>query len=303
VGGRSGRGGQHHPSLRVPGEACSLIAAAGRRYDCATISGTDLSVCVSGALGAVGRALVAGIEAADGYSLHSAVARREAGRDVGAVVMGRPVGVAIEDDLERALDRGPDVLIDYSHPSVIRRHVDLALARTVPVVIGTTGLTDADFERIDVAARSAGVGVATGNFSVTAALMQHLARFAARHIADWEIVEYAPARKPDAPSGTARELAELLAHERTGEVTPAPAEPIGPPEARGAAIGGAHVHSIRLPGCGPAVEVVFGLPGERLIIRHDEQGDPGIFVWGSLLAATRIQDRPGLVRGLDSLLF
>jgi 4-hydroxy-tetrahydrodipicolinate reductase len=282
---------------------CAIIGTAGRRYDCATISGTDLTVCVSGALGSVGRTLVAGIAAADGYSLHSAVARREVGRDAGDVVMGRRVGVAIEDDLERALDRRPDVLIDYTHPSVIRRHVDLALSRQVPVVIGTTGLTDADFERIDGAARSAGVGVATGNFSVTAALMQHLARFAARHVADWEIVEYGPARKPDAPSGTARELAELLHHERAGAATPAPAEPTGPPEARGAAIGGAHVHSIRLPGCSSAVEVVFGLPGERLIIRHDEQGDAGIFVSGSLLAARRIQERPGLVRGLDTLLF
>jgi 4-hydroxy-tetrahydrodipicolinate reductase len=281
----------------------AAIRTSGRRYDCATISGTDLTVCVSGALGSVGRALVAGIAAADGYRLHSAVARREIGRDAGTVVMDRPVGVVIEDDLERALDRRPDVLIDYTHPSIIRRHVDLALARDVPVVVGTTGLTDEDFERIDTTARSAGVGVATGNFSVTAALTQHLARFAARHIADWEIVEYAPARKPDAPSGTARELAELLHHERTGASTPAPAEPIGPPEARGAAIGGAHVHSIRLPGCGPAVEVVFGLPGERLIIRHDEQGDPAIFVSGSLLAARRIQQRPGLVRGLDTLLY
>jgi 4-hydroxy-tetrahydrodipicolinate reductase len=282
---------------------CSIIGTAERRYDCATISGTDLTVCVSGALGSVGRTLVAGIAAADAFSLHSAIARREVGRDAGEVVMGRRVGVAIEDDLERALDRRPDVLIDYTHPSVIRHHVDLALTRQVPVVIGTTGLTDADFERIDGAARSAGVGVATGNFSVTAALMQHLARFAARHIADREIVEYGPARKPDAPSGTARELAELLHHERAGAATPAPAEPIGPPEARGAAIGGAHVHSIRLAGCDPAVEVVFGLPGERLIIRHDEQGDPGIFVSGSLLAARRIQERPGLVRGLDTLLF
>jgi 4-hydroxy-tetrahydrodipicolinate reductase len=49
--------------------------------------------------------------------------------------------------------------------------------------------------------------------------------------------------------------------------------------------------------------VVFGLPGERLVIRHDEQGDPGIFVHGSLLAAQRVRERPGLVRGLDSLLY
>jgi 4-hydroxy-tetrahydrodipicolinate reductase len=262
-----------------------------------------LDVCVSGALGGVGRALVRGIAAADGYRLHSAVARREAGRDVGAVVLGRPLGVAIEDDLERALDRGPDVLIDYTHPAVIRRHVDLAFARSIPVVIGTTGLTDADFDGIDGAARAAGVGAATGNFSVTAALMQHLARFAARHVPDWEIVEHGSATKPDAPSGTARELAELLARERVGEPTPQVASPLGPPEARGADVGGARVHSIRLHGSPPAVEVVFGLPGERLLIRHDEQGDPAIFVHGSLLAARRVRERPGLVRGLDSLLF
>ena len=51
------------------------------------------------------------------------------------------------------------------------------------------------------------------------------------------------------------------------------------------------------------VEVVFGLPGERLILRHDEQGDPGIFVAGSLLAARRVREQAGLVRGLDGLLF
>jgi len=262
-----------------------------------------LAVCISGALGAVGRALVRGIDADPGFRLHSAVARREAGRDVGDVVLGRPIGVGIETDLAGALGRGPDVLIDYTHPAVVRAHVDLALQHSIPVVIGTTGLTDADFGRIDAAARSAGVGVATGNFSVTAALMQHLARFAARHVPDWEIVEHGSATKPDAPSGTARELAEVLARERAAARTPDVAEPVGPPEARGAAIGGARVHSVRLHGSSPAVEVVFGLPGERLVIRHDEQGDPSIFVHGSLLAARRVCARPGLVRGLDSLLF
>jgi 4-hydroxy-tetrahydrodipicolinate reductase len=261
------------------------------------------SICISGALGAVGRSLVAGVAATDGYRLHSAVARRDGGRDVGEVVLGRPLGIPIEDDLAAALDRRPDVLIDYTHPTIVRNHVELALARSIPVVIGTTGLTDADFERIDAAARAAGVGVATGNFSLTAALMQHLARFAARHVPDWEIVEHGSATKPDAPSGTARELAELLARERAAPQTPAVAEPIGPPEARGADIGGGHVHSIRLHGSNPAVEVVFGLPGERLVIRHDETGDPAIFVRGSLLAARRVRERPGLVRGLDSLLY
>ena len=85
--------------------------------------------------------------------------------------------------------------------------------------------------------------------------------------------------------------------------TSAHVELIGPVEARGAAVGGVPVHAVRLPGTSPSVEVVFGAPGERLTIRSDEQGDSSIFVMGTLLAARRVQNLTGLVRGLDSLLF
>jgi 4-hydroxy-tetrahydrodipicolinate reductase len=169
-------------------------------------------------------------------------------------------------------------------------------------VIGTTGLFDEDFAAIDAAARAAGVGVATGNFSLTAALLQHLGRIAARHVARFEVIEQGPAEKPDVPSGTARELAEVLARERGAPMGPA-VELIGPVEARGAHVGGVPVHSLRLPGTSPTIEVVFGAPGERLTIRHEEQGDKAIFVDGTLLAARRVQSLSGVVRGLDSLLF
>ena len=231
------------------------------------------------------------------------LARRETGRDVGEALGGARLGVALESDLEGALDRAPDVLIDYTHPTAVRRHVALALERGIPVVIGTSGLFDDDFTAIDAAARAAGVGVASGNFSLTAALLQHLGKIAARHVPRFEIIEQNGAAKPDVPSGTARELAELLARERERAAPGTPVELIGPPEARGAAIAGVPVHSLRLPGGGAAVEVVFGAPGERLTIRHEEQGDPSIFVVGTLLAARRVQSFNGLVRGLDSLLF
>jgi 4-hydroxy-tetrahydrodipicolinate reductase len=246
--------------------------------------------------------LAPAIAGADDLVLQSAVARRESGRDLGEALGGDLMGVVIGDDIEQALDRAPDVLIDYTHPTVVRRHVELALERRVPVVIGTSGLFDEDFAEIDEAARKAGVGVATGNFSFTAALLQHLARIAARHVAAFEVIEHNGAGKPDAPSGTARELAELLARER-GPVSAAPVQLIGPPEARGAAFGGVPVHSVRLPGTSPRVEVIFGAPGQRLTIRNEEQGDPSIFVDGTLLAARRVQSTVGLVRGLDSLLF
>jgi 4-hydroxy-tetrahydrodipicolinate reductase len=243
------------------------------------------------------------IAAARDLELHSAVSRRESGRDAGEALGTGHLGVALENDLERALERAPDVLVDYTHPAVVRHHVELALARRIPVVIGTSGLFDDDFAAIDEAARGAGVGVASGNFSLTAALLQHLAKIAARHVSSFEIIEANGAAKPDVPSGTARELAELLARERGSLPGEHAVELIGPPEARGAAIAGVPVHSLRLPGSNAAVEVVFGAPGERLTIRHEEQGDPAIFVQGTLLAARRVQHFSGLVRGLDSLLF
>ena len=195
------------------------------------------------------------------------------------------------------------MLIDYTHPAVVRRHVALALERRMPVVIGTSGLFDDDFAAIDAAARAAGVGVVSGNFS-------HHRRAAPaaredRSAVGAELRDHRAERraKPDVPSGTARELAELLARERTPPAQGSAVELIGPPEARGAAIAGVPVHSLRLPGANAAVEVVFGAPGERLTIRHEEQGDPAIFVAGTLLAARRVQGFSGLVRGLDSLLF
>ncbi len=63
------------------------------------------------------------------------------------------------------------------------------------------------------------------------------------------------------------------------------------------------VHSVRLPGFVLACEAVFGLPGERLVIRHDAGESATPYVGGTLLAARRAPEVRGLVRGLDTLLF
>ena len=102
------------------------------------------------------------------------------------------------------------------------------------VVTGTSGLTADDFAEIDAAARSAGVGaVAAGNFSLTAAMAQAAALLAARFLPQREIVDYASATKRDAPSGTARELAERLAGVATHPLAVPLADVVGHPEARG----------------------------------------------------------------------
>jgi 4-hydroxy-tetrahydrodipicolinate reductase len=116
------------------------------------------------------------------------------------------------------------------------------------------------------------------------------------------VIDYADAAKEDVPSGTSRELAERLGEVRRPEVG-RPVESLqGPQEARGASVGGTQVHSIRLPSFVVSTEVVFGLPDERLSIRHDAGDSPEPYVAGTLLAVRRAPSLVGLTRGLDTLL-
>ena len=148
-----------------------------------------LKICISGATGWTGQELVRGVIEAEDLELASAVARQTAGRDIGEVLGGEPAGVSVVATLAEALEAPCDVLIDYTHPSAGKAHALAAVGRGIPVVLGTTGLSAADFAEIDRAARAAGVGVATGNFGLTAALLQHFALFAARHIERFEVID------------------------------------------------------------------------------------------------------------------
>lgn len=265
----------------------------------------SLRVCIAGATGWVGRDLVRAVAAADDMRLVGAVARASAGQDIGTIVGTGALGVQIVAKVEDALRDQIDVLVDYTKPLAVKAHTLGAIAAGVNVVIGTSGLAAADFAEIDAAARSQGVGViAAGNFSLTATLMQRFALMAAALIPDVEVIDYAGASKPDVPSGTARELAERLGEVRAGEPTALPAASLhGPRETRGAAIGGIPVHSLRAPGYVLSCEAIFGLPDERLSIRHDAGNGAGPYVGGTLLAIRRVKGRIGLTRGLDSLLF
>ena len=135
------------------------------------------------------------------------------------------------------------------------------------------------------------------------ASLRRAAAMAARHLDQWEIVDYASDDKPDVPSGTAGELAETLAQVRTPGLTVALSDLHGPVEARGAEIAGTRVHSVRLPSFVVSTEVVFGGPGERLIMRHDPGLTPAPYVPGTLLAIRNVAGVMGVRRGLDSLLF
>jgi 4-hydroxy-tetrahydrodipicolinate reductase len=261
-----------------------------------------LSVCIAGATGWTGRALVAGVLAAPDLELRSAVARSAAGRDLGEALGGELLGVPVHGNVGDALD-GVDVLIEYTSATAAKANVLAGLAGGASVVVGSSGLAASDFAEIDAVARGGSLGVvASGNFSLTAAMCQAGALLAARHLPQWEVIDYASAGKPDAPSGTARELAERLGEVRAPVVGHPVDDVVGPREARGATVAGTQVHSVRVPSFVVSTEIVFGLPGERLTIRHDAGESPEPYVAGTLLAARRVPRLVGVVRGLDTLL-
>lgn len=262
-----------------------------------------IRIIVAGATGWTGSAVARAVLAADELQLVGAVARSAAGQDIGEMLSGKPAGVTVSATLDEALKAGADVLIDYTKPGAVKGHVLAAIAAGVAVVVGTSGLTAADYAEIDAAARSKGVGVfAAGNYSITATLMAKFALIAAKYVPDVEVIDYASAGKPDTPSGTARELAERL----TAVRQPATSKPIdelgGVRETRGGTIGAVQVHSIRMPGYVLSCEAQFGAPSERLTIRHDAGSDAAPYVAGTLLAARHVRDEVGLRRGLDQLI-
>ncbi len=248
-----------------------------------------IRVCVAGVTGWAGRAVADAVEAASDLELVSGVSRFD------------PASFS---SVAEALDATPaDVLVDYTHASVVKTNVLAAIERGVGAVVGSSGLSAEEYAEIDARAHEKRVGViAAGNFSLTAALLLRFAAEAARHLEAWEVIDYASAGKEDVPSGTSRELAERLADVRA----PAPAVPLdethGPREARGATVAGSQVHSLRLPSFTVSTEVVFAAEGERLSIRQDAGESSAPYVAGTLLAIRAVTGRIGLLRGLDQLL-
>jgi 4-hydroxy-tetrahydrodipicolinate reductase len=262
-----------------------------------------IKVCLAGATGWAGSELARSIAGTEDLTLVSAVSRSHAGRGL-AEVLGEPrLTCRIYGSAAEALGQGCDVFVEYTKPDVARSNILEALGRGAHVVVGTSGLTDDDFTVIDALARERRLGVlACGNFALTVVLLQKFAESAARLIPQWEIFDYAHDGKVDAPSGTARELAHRLSKVRRPEPTVPLERTVGPREARGASVSGTQVHSVRLPGYVIGAEIVFGMPDQRLSIRHDAGSGARPYVDGALLAIRKVSGLVGVHRGLDTVL-
>jgi 4-hydroxy-tetrahydrodipicolinate reductase len=262
-----------------------------------------IRVCIAGATGWAGSELARAVAETADLALVSAVSRTHAGQTLGQALNEPGLATPIFGSITGALAVPCDVVVEYTKPDSAKANILTALEHGCHVVVGTSGVAEDDFARIDVVARECQRAVLVcGNFALTVVLLQRFAEAAARLIPHWEIIDYAHDDKRDAPSGTARELAGRLS--KVGQ--PMPTVPldqtVGLREARGATLAGSQVHSVRLPGFVISAEVIFGMPDQRLTIRHDSGTSARPYVDGALLAIRKVSTLTGVHRGLDAVL-
>jgi len=244
-----------------------------------------INVGVLGARGKVGAEVCRAVEAADDTAL---VAQ-----------------VDVDDELDDLVTAGAEAVVDFTHPDVVMDNLEFCIDHGIHAVVGTTGF---DEERLETLRgwleNSPGTGVLVApNFSIGAILMMRFAATAAPFYESVEIVELHHPDKADAPSGTARRTAQLIAAARreagSGPVPDATSTSLD--GARGADVEGIRVHGLRVRGLVAHQEVILGGVGETLTIRHDSM-DRASFTPGVLAGLRAIRSHPGLTVGLEQFL-
>jgi 4-hydroxy-tetrahydrodipicolinate reductase len=261
-----------------------------------------IRVLVAGAAGKMGSEVVRAVSAADGMEVVACVDPGAAGTSVDTGVPGVTIE-CVAGLAEIIAEYDPDVLVDFTHPTVVEGNLRIALAAGVDCVVGTTGVSEERLAELAMLAPENTTLFFAPNFAIGAVLMMRFAEAAARYMPHVEVTELHHDRKADAPSGTAIRTARMIAaaRESAPEVPGRGTELPGMEGARGAVVDGVHVHSVRLPGLVAHQEVLFGGQGQTLTIRHDSI-DRTSFMPGVVLAVREVGSHRGLVVGLEKLM-
>jgi len=265
-----------------------------------------IRVGVFGAAGRMGATVSAAVSEASDLELVCAVDPAAAGRSLDEVASIRGSGLVIAPEPRAATEAGAEVVVDFTVAKAARANLSWCAEHGVHVVCGTTGLVASDLEAIRQWFSHKANAILAPNFSIGAALMMRCAELCAPFVLGAEVVELHHDKKRDAPSGTSLETIRRMQAARDaangGAWAADPTEKEVLAGARGATSEtGVHVHSVRLPGLVAHQEVLFGLLGETLSIRHDSL-DRASFMPGVLLAVRRVGELEGLTLGLADLL-
>lgn len=256
-----------------------------------------------GACGKMGSEVVRAVTSQDDMELVGAVDVVGNGEDIGRLVGLEPLGVQVTSDLLECL-RSVDAThaIDFTAPNTVKANTVTMLDAGVRPVVGTTGLSETDIAELQELAEQRGLGgVIAPNFAIGAVLMMRFAVQASKYFPSVEIIELHHDRKLDAPSGTAIRTAEMIVTAGLKPTARGIHETESLAGARGGALEGVRIHSVRLPGLIAHQEVILGNEGQTLTIRHDSMSRTS-FMPGVILAIRRVTDMSRLVYGMESLL-
>jgi len=260
-----------------------------------------INTVIVGACGKMGKEVIRGFSQCNDIKIVGAVDVSGIGCDIGDLIQARPVGIQVSGDLGELLDRleRPVVVVDFTNKDAARKNVPIALNKGASVVLGTTGLSQADLEAFDGLARKSGVGMLIApNFSFGAVLMMKMAREISRYLNQAEIIEYHNEKKLDSPSGTAIATARGM---KENIVANGSVNGVKEDGSRGADYNGIRIHSVRLKSLVAHQEVLFSGCGELLTIRHDSFSRES-FIPGILMAVRKVYGWQGLKIGLESIM-
>ena len=262
-----------------------------------------IKVLVSGACGRMGSCIVKAVASAHDMQVVGAYAPL----NIGEVISCADGDLVCSGDLPALIAQcQPDVMVDFTMPSVALENVKCALSLGVSVVLGTTGVPLDDLAQASEECAKDGARLFFApNFTTGAVLMMQFAKAAARFFGDIEIIEMHHNGKKDAPSGTAVQTARLMGEARGHVPNAGPGsqtEIAGCEGARGCEVDGVRIHSIRGAGYMASQEVICSSLGQTLTIRHDStQRDS--YMPGILLAIREVQGlEKGFTVGLETLM-
>jgi 4-hydroxy-tetrahydrodipicolinate reductase len=259
-----------------------------------------IRVGVFGAGGRMGSTVCRAVQEAPDLELVAAVDPFHAGIDLAQLGV-RDSRLQVSPSTQAILDAGADVAVDFTVIEAARDNLQWCAAEGVHAVVGTTGFSEAELERYaQLFESSPANAVIAPNFTIGAVLMMRFAEMAAPYFDTAEIIELHHDKKIDAPSGTAVLTARRMAA-ASKDWAADPTESVVAPGARGGTVDGIPVHSVRMRGMFAHQEVVLGVAGQTLTIRHDSY-ERVSYMPGVLLAIRHVGERPGLTVGLDPLL-
>jgi len=254
-----------------------------------------IRACIAGVGGKMGSRILNALRSEEDFTISGAFEKPESpqiGLDAGLLSGAGPLEVTVSAGIEKALEKGADVVIDFTAPAASLHHARVCAERKVAFVVGTTGFS------AQAKAELAGHGqkvpiVMAPNMSVGVNVLFRLVADAARALGkgyEVEIVEMHHRAKKDAPSGTALRLAEVAAdalgldpaaacvYERHGDTGPRKPGTIGVQTLRGGDVVGEHT-------------VYFIADGERLELSHRATGRDN-FARGAVRAARWVAGKP-----------